>query len=281
MNMKKATNSKCLVMGAFAGLLAMPLMGGVGPAHGAVLFTDDFTNAVMDNGVLKSTLDYGPATATSSHTLSVGTLDDGALHLGDGSGSIYITAALPQTISLANVGDFIQMTFDFTTEGDNRGNRVLRYGFFQGASDDADAVGYFLSGYNQANSPGNDMNSRLNVDAVVGTNHFYATSTAPGTPNIGSDLLLDDERNQATFRVERISATEMRLSGVHGPRDLGSFDHTITATSAIEIDEIWFGIQNRSTNFTIDNLEVTYIPEPASLALLGLGGLLMLTRRRA
>ncbi len=224
----------------------------------STLVYDDFADAVLENGVLKSELDYGPAIATGGHSLSIGTLNDNALHLGgDGSrSSIHITAALPQAVSLAEPGNFIQMTFAFTTGGDHNGNRVLRYGLFQGADDDADATGYFLSGYNQADGAGSDMNSRLNVDTDAGRNHFLATDAAPGTSNMGSSLLLDEHRNVATFRVERVSEDVMHISGVHGPRDLGSHVHIITDDSAVELNEIWFGIHDRATSFTIDDLTV-------------------------
>ena len=265
-------------------LMILGLAFAVSTTRATVIVSDNFNNAVMNNGVLESTLNYGPATATGSQTLGIGALDGSALHLGGASGSIYITAALPQSISLENVGDFVQMTFDFTTSGGNRGNRVLRYGFFQGAEVDADATGYFLAGYNQANSAGDDMNSRLVVD-TTDINKFYTQDTPTGgTGNIGSNLLLDDVSNQAIFRVERIDVDTMRISGIHGPRDLGFFDHTIDENTATSVDEIWFGIRNRDTNFTIDNLQITAIPEPSTLFLVGsvlLGFLLVnKTRRR-
>ncbi len=225
-------------------------------SEASVVVEDDFSDAVMENGVLKSEIDYGPATATSDHTLSVGTLDDEALHLGDGSGSIYITAKLPRAVSLANVGDFVEMTFDFTTEGGNNGNRVLRYGLFQGADDDADATGYFLAGYNQGDGPGSDMNSQIGVDLEVGTNHFFATSRAPDGSPRGSNVTLSDYPNQATLRIERFSEDIIHISGVHGPRDMGTHIHIMTDDSVTELDEIRFGIHDRPTNFTIDNLTV-------------------------
>ncbi len=237
-------------------LLVLGLRTASGDASDIVY--DDFSDAVMENGVLKSELDYGPATATGGHSLSVGTLDDKPLHLGrdESESSIYITAALPQAVSLADAGDFVEWTFDFTTGGDRNGNRVLRYGLFQGAGDDADATGYFLSGYNRADGSGSDMNCRLNVDTDAGKNHVFATDAAPGTSNMGSSLLLDEHRNQATLRAERVSEDVMHISGVHGPRDLGSYVHIITDDSAIKIDEIWFGIHDRGTSFTVDNLTV-------------------------
>ncbi len=276
--MKKPTNLRRLVAGAAAGLLLAPIIGAATPTDGAlVLFTDDFDNAVMDNGVLESTLDYGPATADDDHTFGIGTLDNDALHLGDGGGSIYITAALPKTISLDNEGDFIQMDFEFATSGHAAGNRVLRYGFFAGGSDNDDqALGFFLSG---ANLPGADSNTRISADTSTTANPFYTSDNPGGGAQVGVFDVVEGA-NPAWFRIERISATELEASGTHAGVTIPSLVLTIDGNTPTDFDEIWFGIRNRETSFTIDNLEVTYIPEPASLALLGLGGLIMLKRRR-
>lgn len=267
-------NYGCL--GAVAGLLVFPLCS---PVQSAVILTDHFDNAFMDNGVLRSVVDYGPATATSNHGLSVGTLDNSAMFLGGGSGSIYITAALPQAVSLADVGDFVQMTFDFTTVGNTRGNRVLRYGFFQGAPDDTDAAGYFAAGANQGAGTGNDdMNSMLAV--ADGSSDFFTVDRPSDRTESGNRNVLLPEPAKATLRVERISATQIQLTATHGTHVLSPHIHSISDSSAVIIDEIWFGIRDRSTTFTIDSLEITYIPEPASLALMGLGGLIILKRRK-
>lgn len=63
---------------------------------------------------------------------------------------------------------------------------------------------------------------------------------------------------------------------------------SIAKTTAGDIDQIGFSVQtfssggaNYSTSSSFDNLTVTQIPEPGSLALIALGGLCVLRRRRA
>lgn len=48
-------------------------------------------------------------------------------------------------------------------------------------------------------------------------------------------------------------------------------------------NEVWFGFGTGRSDGTFDNINITgeLIPEPASIALIGLGGLAMITRRRA
>lgn len=259
-------------------------------AHATLIVSDNFNNATMNatNDVLTSNgRDYTVRDSTSGGSLSAGTLEgDGALHLNSSGNShrIYITAPLGQSVSLANVGDFIQMDFRFSDGNNTGGNRVLRYGFFNGI--DETATGYFLGA---ANNTGSNSNAILAVDYNDGVNHFY-NSNRPST--LGENLEIGHGSKDFTppadawFRVERISATEIRLSGQHGDHDFNgnTLTHTITATSAESVDHMWFGIYNRDTNFTIDNLQISAIPEPSTLFLVGsvLIGFLLVnkTRRR-
>jgi len=236
----------------------------------AALVTDNFDTATFSGGVIYSTLTYGPAIASNTHTLSLGTLAGSpAMVIGGGTGSIYVKASLPSTVSLDNLGDFIQMDFQFSTTGGTNGNRVLRYGFFQSGTTDDEALGFFLAGQNAGSG-----NSLLMADTSTSANPFYTTAGSAGTSgSITADAVYD-----AWFRIERTSATELTLSGNHGGTSL-STTHTIGPSSATSFDEVWFGIQNRTTTFRIDNLVVT-IPEPGATAFLAVGfGSAFLIRR--
>ena len=271
---------------ALSAWAAIAVLSLVGPAHATmILFSDDFNAAVMDSGVLQSTLDYGPATVSGTHTFSVGSLDGGALFLGGGStsSSIYVKAALPQTVSLNEVGDFIQMDFVFATTDHAAGNRVLRYGFFAGGdTNDDEALGFYLAG---SNLPGSDSNTLISADLSPTANPFFTSNLSGGT---GVKTVVAGA-NPAWFRIERISATQLEASGMHAGVTIPSLVQTIGTNTPTDFDEIWFGIRNRGTTFTIDNLVVTVpfvpqesevVPEPGSLALLGLAGWAMLLRRR-
>lgn len=270
-------------------------------AHATLIVSDNFNNAVMNNGVLESALNYGPATATSSHTLGIENVGPGnqAMLVGDGSGSIYLTAALPQTISLDNVGDFIQMDFQLRTEDGERGNRVLRYGFFQGGeNNDDEALGYFVAGGNRYTS-GDSSNSKIGSDTSTSANPFY--TDGGGSGGTATRNILDGNTfYDVSFRIERISVDALLLTAIHAGTNItsnfgsglgtdsnypGSVVVDLTASgTTTTFNEIWFGVQNRSTDFAINNLQISAIPEPSTLFLVGsvLIGFLLVnkTRRR-
>jgi hypothetical protein len=241
------------------------------------VLNDNFNSATVSGGVVSSAINYGPATASNSHTLGTGTLDGSpALRVGGGAGSIYLTANLGQTISLTSVGDYIQATFDFATTGADNGNRVLRFGFYESGATDLASVGYSLAGGNAGTG-----NSVLNVETSTSANNFYTNGGVFGGGTQTQTTRVSGDTYQALLRVERTSATEMTVTGTWAGTALAANVHTITGSSAIDIDQLWFGVHNRSAEFLIDNLVVTAIPEPSTYAVLfGLAALALVARMR-
>lgn len=241
-----------------------------------VVLTDNFNSATFSSGVVSSTVNYGPATASSTHTLGLGDIDGSpAMSIGGGAGSIYLTAALGQSISLASIGDFIQADFNFTTSGGNNANRTLRFGFYQSGPTDTESVGYLIAGANASDASG--RNTVLAAETSTSANNFYTSGLSGGTTTV----VAGNTTHAAQLRVERTSATQMTITGSWAGTTITPVTHTVGANSATSIDELWFGIQNRGTTFVIDDLVITAIPEPSTYAaLFGLVALALVARMR-
>ena len=242
-------------------------------SRGDFLLFDDFNNASLDGTVLNSVLDYGPYTSTSSHSLSIEEVTetplDQAMLIGDGNGSIYLTANLPKSFSLDNPGDFIQMEFGLRTVKHSGGNRCLRYGFYQGGeNNDNEALGYFMAG---ANFAGSDSNTQMVAETSTSSNRFYTANESGGQ----SVQTITDGTvfYPCSFRIERLDATTLLVTGKHAnvfvtatrgngwgsdPEypDSATVDLATTGTVS-EFDEIWFGVRNRDTDFAVNNLKIT------------------------
>ncbi|MEM7626282.1 MAG: PEP-CTERM sorting domain-containing protein [Planctomycetota bacterium] len=242
---------------------------GNGDPNGAAdNFSDWGTNDNGLGGTVSQAWVAGPSRAGGGRNA----VTDGALGISHGTSSIFefdAAAASPDGFTVAL--DFSR--FVVTPDPGPGGGGYIAFGLgvdTGSVPNDFTAIGAsdFSVLFQQANS-GNAANASVNVDngaSVPAVNFNYADD-----PDVPHTLLL---------------TVLPQVSGAYGELDLidinilvdGLVSQDFTVTGGTDFGTFTVSANNFDTRF-IDNLVVTAVPEPASLVLLGMGGLMMVRRR--
>jgi hypothetical protein len=305
---RRKWGARCVLL---AGLLAMMPV-----ARAGVIVNDSWADGGRSNGA--DPLDSNWWTSASSQGIEVSVGSLGLVTGGSGRG---IHTVFP-TQTLGDVGDKLIATYTFTTPNTvGSGTAGFRVGLFDtlgradlnadvsASSGTPNAVygwGTGNAGPGTAGLPGymmdmdvatttasNDFMFRSHDTGTVGpTGRLMGTTTgfaslSPSGPD-GAFSFSPNTTYTGSFSIERINATDMRLTAT-----LGSASHTATDafdSASFGMLGFWansniFGSSSTpgTTNNGIDfsNIRIEFIPEPASLVMLSLSGLLVLFRRRS
>ena len=140
-----------------------------------------------------------------------------------------------------------------------------------------------------AGSNAADLNSRgLNAPFTLTGNTPVTVSFDYGIDNQGgtgfgprsAQVAISSGSNLDNFVVGPVSSGSV-TSVAGGPAVTASFSQTYNLGAGSYTLQIASNLSTQLRGIQIDNLSVTAVPEPASLGLLGLGGLTLLRRRRA
>ena len=197
--------------------------------------------------------------------------------------------ALSSEVSLDDVGDFIQFSGDYSGDIGNNVNYAIRIGFyndnnspvtadFSTASNGWSGLFTGLGNRSTNGAKSNNFYQPVNGDEVMDLNDSNPDTAIGGT---ASDISSGD-RN-VTFRIERTSETNLSLQLISG-----SVNHTDTLavatapTTTFDSLAVAFNLGNNtnSRSAEFDNIAVTAIPEPGTLALVGLALSTILMFRR-
>lgn len=114
---------------------------------------------------------------------------------------------------------------------------------------------------------GTNWNHRIRLYAGDGTGYTAASATADPNASLSDSFLAEG-------------------TGTNSGAPAGSFasntvDLTLPSSYTGSLDQLYLSFKNRNGGqFLMDDVTVTAVPEPSSVALLGLGGLALILRRR-
>jgi hypothetical protein len=284
-------------------------------AQGAVIvFNDSWTDGGRTDGADAQDIDWWTSASSQGIEVSAGSLGMVTGTSGRGIHTIFPTR------NLNEVGRKITATYTFTTPATvGSGTAAFRVGLFDhlgrsglkadvaassgspnalygwgtgnGGPGTAGLPGYMLDMDVATTTASNDFSFRShNTDTIGGTGRLMGTTTgftqlSPTGPD-GAFSFSPNTTYTGSFSIERINATDMRLTAT-----LGSASHTVT--DAFDSDRVgmlgfWAnsnifgssGTPNTPDNgIDFSNINVVFIPEPAALLLMTLSGLLLACRR--
>lgn len=279
---------------AFPATIMIVLVAGLAPARAAVLVNDTFdlpaggtigTDITVGNDtgdpldVAWSMPTPGSGAGISVVTTSVTGASANSLQLATNNGSFqWMRSATISTGGALAINDILELTLKAQYAGTPGSNGSgFRFGLFQNAAPD-NAYGVFVrTGTNNGALFDVRRDNVSGGDGVPGAGGTTVlTASGPVVPN--GSIPNSTTGIDAYMRVWRVDATTVQIDAT-----INGVSGTFTDSSGITFfDAIYIRNGSISTSFRVDDINLVrgVIPEPASLALLGLGGLLILPRRR-
>ncbi len=279
---------------------ALMLTVSVASTQATVLLNDTFSDNERATQSLTGSAEWAFSNSGASNTNSSLSAATGALVYTSTTSSAqsatayFTTAGSPVTLA---DGQTITLTFDFSLSSIVNVDQGLRFGIFNSNGT------RFASGFSGTmqpfsnvgvNGPTTGYLAYVNPGATSGTSTYsvreeftggatpFSSTLAVGTNNTAAYLgLVADTTYSAIFSITRSGADAVLSSTINGITQSGT---DVGASAGFSYDEI--SIFTASTTvpasgtFTLDNVNVTVIPEPTAAMLGALGTLALLRRRR-
>ncbi len=240
-------------------------------AVGTVIYSDDFssgTGSQAGSGAIANGWESAGPETKEYNVASSGTLEWSET----GAGFFDSVATGFTSASLVSVGDFISVSFDYSTAqpaSANSGTGLRLRLYQQGADLFTGGSGYGI------NAPSGTSTGALSFRSYTSGNP-YSTLTGEGNA-IGSGTSYGDG-GSVIFTATLTAPGQVTLSGSHSAA--GAFNTSIASAALTTFDSVGISVGGVAHGLQLDNVVVTVIPEPSTLALLGLGVVGMLARRR-
>lgn len=139
-------------------------------------------------------------------------------------------------------------------------------------------TGVQFNGFGNIAVTGGDNNQVDNLETITATVSLNGATTFTGGVSLGFiEFTTGGTSNPGTDEFWDI----ITASGTQSFQSPGNITSTFSPSSFVTLDPV--AGDNRNGTFNVQGfvVEITAVPEPASLALLGLGGMLVVSRRRA
>lgn len=263
-------------------LAALAAVGVSGLASGATVFSANFEDGGTDADTGTLTVNAATTVLNVATAATDATLGDNVLMVDQSATVVDFDLVFTDTLSLAG-SNTVTFSFDVAarrTNGNSKTHKVTGYDsngdeVFQLVLGDSDEYG---NGGGDRQRPGFGTSSGTTVLPAPSTpgSFWWGADTNPTTfavtPDASFDLTIGNGGWDVTTTKQGGASTYSTAS------PLALFNGG-TATDLVSISIVSNGANagNYWDNFQVDG---TVVPEPGSLALLGLGGLMMVKRRR-
>lgn len=284
-------------------VLALPIAIGVSTASAATIFFDTFTDGDRTNGTDTTDVawyEVNSASATSAiNTASAVVSGNNSLYINTGGNFRGLIANFAPAGSgssgTLNIGEGYTLSLDFKYLAGGNVSNAIRVGL--GDSSTVGAVAYTADGNPAPNTTGTQnqvgyfagfgaggSTSSQTYEDTAGNVFTTGTVGAFGTAVTGTSLNTNTGRSVLLSVLRTTTGTQVSssiFSGLGGTGTVLTSTFVDTVSPFVQFNQVAVMAGNDADiEYSFDNVQLTYVPEPRAALLGGLGMLALLRRRR-